>query len=148
MGAVLAIAVEAFEQGDLVVLVIAVRILQAVEAAVTQEGGIVLIHVDHDIEAMEGIEETVGEADLPGPPGGIAGELEGDGIHFDLLGGIGANRRNGQPVEIAVLVGGDHASFVVEGHGDPGALVMDAGTIQMVCVETCRQPEVVDLGIF
>lgn len=114
--AVLATAFHGVELVDLVELVVAAGVGEAVEAVV------LAVLVDHDVEAVEGVEEAVGLAH-------VDGELLG------LEGGGGADGRDGHAVDAAVLVAGDEAALLVDGEGDPGALLVFGHVVEELDVE-------------
>ena len=110
--AVLTAAVHGDEFFGFVVLVVGVGVGEAVEAVVFA------VFVDHDVEGAVGVEEAVGFAHF-------------DGEFFGFEGGGGADGGQGHAVEGAVLVGGDEAPFVVEGEGDPGALLFLGDDVEL-----------------
>ena len=104
--AVIAAGLDVAEEFDLVDLVVAVAVAQAVEAA----GDLLFVIVHAGVERAEGPGHAVDGAD----------------VHRHLLdvGGLEglASRWGGEAVEVAVLVAGVDASFVVRAKGHPGAL--------------------------
>lgn len=105
MGSVFAaVLLELFEQADFVELIIAVGVLDAVEAAAA-----VLVVVDHDVEGVEGVAHAPGMADI-----------EVDFLDIGVLEGFS---RGGcfEAVNRAVLVAGDETAFVVLAESDPRA---------------------------
>ena len=121
--AVLAAAGHGVELGDLVVLIVAIGVLEAVEAVVFA----VFIH--HDVEAVESGEQAVRFA-----------EFDGEFFGFEVLGL--ADGRNAHAVDAAVLVAGDEASFGIDGEGDPGAFLVLRHIVELLDLEAFRHGHV------
>jgi len=104
VGAVLAaIFLKLFEEFDLVVLIVAVGIFYAIEAAAT-----VALVVDDDVEGIKGVAHSPGVADIE--------------VYFLDVGIVEGGSGSGglEAVEVPVLVACDEAAFVVFAESDPG----------------------------
>ena len=119
---VLAPAAHGDELLDVVVLVIAVRILESVEAIFLP------VLVDHDVEAVEGMEQTVRLAH---------GHTQSFRLGF--LGHI-------HPIEAAILIGSDEATLVINGEGDPGALFVFGDDVELFDGEAVGDGDVLGLN--
>ena len=144
MGAVFAAAAHFAEVFDLVELVVAIGVAEAPDALLGGD------FVDHDVEAVEGVEQAVG-ADRGGR--GAVGGLgafgrraglgagrgrdsgERDGEFLDLGAGGGAEGWESDAVESAVLVGGGDAAFRIDGECDPGALFFFGNRVEELDLE-------------
>jgi hypothetical protein len=124
VGAVFAAALDAAELVGLVELVVAVGVAEAPESLAAG------LFVDHDVEAVEGVEEAVGAADFGRE-------------FFDFGGGGGADRGGGHPVEAAVLVAGEDSAFGVDGHADPRAFVGFGDDVEEFGAEAGEESEFV-----
>ena len=100
----LAAAAEFAEEFYFVEFVVAVGVAHAIEAA-----AFVGFIGDHDVETVEGVEQSLRLAE---------GEID----DLDLEAVAGAERRRGEAVELAVLIGDDEAALGVHAHRDPGTL--------------------------
>jgi hypothetical protein len=117
--AVLTAAFHGDELGDLVVLVVAIGVLEAVEAV------LLAVFVHHDVKAVEGGEQSVGLAE------------------FDSeLFGVQRCRANAHAVDAAVLVTGDEAAFRIDGEGDPGAFGVFGNVVEFFDLEALRHGDV------
>ena len=120
---VLAAAGHGVELGDLVVLIVAIGVLEAVEAIFGS------VFIDHDIKAVEGGEEAVRFA-----------HFDGEFFGFEVLGL--ADGGNAHAVDAAVLVAGDEAAFRIDGEGDPGAFLVLRHIVELLDFEAFRHGDV------
>ena len=105
MGAMFAaVLFEFFEQADFVELVIAVGVLDTVEAAPA-----VFIVVDDDVEGVEGVAHPPGVADI-----------EVDFLDVGVL-DCGSGGGGIEAIDRAILIAGDETAFVVLAESDPRA---------------------------
>ena len=99
MRTMFAVTLQPFDQGDLVVLVVAIRILQTIQPAMTRLGGVIAFVVDHHVKTIERIQQAMRVPDPSIILRRVPRKLEDNGIYFDLLLiRIGSHRGNGQPV--------------------------------------------------
>jgi hypothetical protein len=153
-GTVFAAALHVAEEFDLVELVGALGVAQAPEALFAGD------FVDHDVEAVEGVEEAVGADGGRFAAGGLRALRSGRGLEVGHIGnrgqgggellnlGAGGRAEGGRrdAVEAAVLVGGDDAAFGIDGEGDPRALVFFRDGVEELDLETGRDGERGRLG--
>ena len=121
--AVLAAAFHGDELGGLVVLIVAIGVLEAVEAVPLA----VLVH--HDVEAVEGGEQAMGLAHF-------------DSEFFGFERGGGADGGNAHAVDAAVLVTGDEAALRIDGERHPGAFLILWHVVKFLDLEALRHGDV------
>ena len=116
MGTVFAAARHVAELLDRVELVVTVTVGDTVQPGFGTVG--------HDVEAVEGVDDSMGHADVGG-----------DGLELDTLVGL-ADRWWGDTVQLSILVGGDQATLGVGGQGDPGTLLFDRDRVEQFHLES------------
>ena len=126
--AVVAAGFDRAQQLDLVDLIVAVAVAQSVEAA----RDLLLVVVDAGVKRAEGPDHAVDGADVDRHLPDV-GRLE------RLAGG-----RGGEAVEVAVLVAGVDAAFVVGAKRDPGSLDVARDGIEELYLESGRGLDAVD----